>query len=129
MVIVDANYTTDVLPCKGQTDLVVYLTIDLCGDPGGRHASSRRERARQQKEDREAVLRASNYLSASRQIENLLCTARESLLGSGAWNKEFYSELQARPFYQSISTTMCIGTGGGGSARKGITWCFGLGPR
>lgn len=65
--------------------------------------------------------RASNYLSASRQIENLLCTARESLLGSGAWNKEFYSELQARPFYQSISTAMCIGSsGGGGSGRKGI---------
>ena len=25
------------------------------------------------------------YISASRQIENRLCTSRESLLGSGAW--------------------------------------------
>jgi hypothetical protein len=39
------------------------------------------------------------YSTASRQLENVICTSRESLLGSGAWNKEFVSELQARPFY------------------------------
>ncbi len=39
------------------------------------------------------------YSTAARQLENVICTSRESLLGSGAWNKEFVSELQARPFY------------------------------
>lgn len=48
-----------------------------------------------------------NYLSATRQIENLICTNRESLIGSGAWNKEFYAELQSRPFYSSVPTLMC----------------------
>ena len=50
---------------------------------------------------------AGNYLSATRQIENLICTNRESLIGSGAWNKEFYAELQSRPFYSSVPTMMC----------------------
>ena len=64
-------------------------------------------RGKKSESQREAVLQASNYLSASRQIENLLCTNRESLIGSGAWNKEFYSDLQARPFYSSIHTMLC----------------------
>jgi len=43
----------------------------------------------------------SNCLSASRQLENLICTNRESLIGSGAWNNLFIEELQCRPFYQA----------------------------
>lgn len=39
------------------------------------------------------------YASVSRQIENRLCTNRESLLGSGAWRQDFMTELQFRPFY------------------------------
>ena len=41
-------------------------------------------------------------LSAARQIENKICTMRESLLGSGAWaggGSKFAKELQSRPFY------------------------------
>jgi hypothetical protein len=44
----------------------------------------------------------SRLLSASRQIENKICTMRESLLGSGAWaggGSTFARELQTRPFY------------------------------
>jgi hypothetical protein len=36
------------------------------------------------------------FVSASRQIENRLCTSRESLLGSGAWK-------QVRLVYKSYS--------------------------
>lgn len=39
------------------------------------------------------------YVSAVRQIENLICTHRESLLGSSAWRTDFLKELQSRPFY------------------------------
>jgi hypothetical protein len=85
----------------------------VCATPGALHSGSKRPRDRaREKEEREAILQASNFLSASRQIENHLCTARESLLGSGAWNKEFYSELQSRPFYQSINVTMCASVKG-----------------
>jgi hypothetical protein len=85
----------------------------LCATPGALHSGSKRSRDRaREKEEREAILQASNFLSASRQIENHLCTARESLLGSGAWNKEFYAELQSRPFYQSINVTMCASVKG-----------------
>ena len=51
------------------------------------------------------------FLAASRQIENLICTSRESLLGSGAWNKEFVAELQSRPFYsvENISAQKVLG--------------------
>jgi hypothetical protein len=85
----------------------------LCATPGALHSGSKRPRDRaREKEEREAILQASNFLSASRQIENHLCTARESLLGSGAWNKEFYAELQSRPFYQSINVTMCASVKG-----------------
>jgi len=44
----------------------------------------------------------SRLLSAARQIENKICTMRESLLASGAWaggGSEFAQELQQRPFY------------------------------
>lgn len=44
---------------------------------------------------------SSPHLSAARQIENLICTNRESLLGSSAWRADFLKELQARPFYMS----------------------------
>ena len=44
---------------------------------------------------------SSKYLSAARQIENLICTHRESLLGSSAWRQDFLKELQSRPFFMS----------------------------
>ena len=43
--------------------------------------------------------RIKQYLSASRQVENLICTSRESLLGSGAWHADFVAALKSRPFY------------------------------
>ena len=46
-----------------------------------------------------AVAPNCNYLAAARQVENLVCTTRESLVGSGAWNVTFTSELHCRPFY------------------------------
>jgi hypothetical protein len=70
--------------------------------------------SKKSKAERDAVVQAANYVSASRQIENLLCTSRESLIGSGAWNKEFYAELQARPFYNCSRTMLCGSSGGGG---------------
>lgn len=39
--------------------------------------------------------------SAARKVQNLICTTRESLLGSGAWRGEFLKELKSRPFYQT----------------------------
>lgn len=80
----------------------------------GSNSSGGGGNSRQEKLRREQVVQAANYLSASRQIENLICTARESWLGSGAWNKEFYSELQARPFYNSKRVMLCRNTSGGG---------------
>ena len=44
-------------------------------------------------------------MSASRQVEDLICTYRESLIGSGAWNAEFCEELQTRPFYHAHRCT------------------------
>jgi hypothetical protein len=40
-----------------------------------------------------------DFVSASRQVENLICTNRESLLGSSAWRPEFLNQLCSRPFY------------------------------
>jgi hypothetical protein len=37
-------------------------------------------------------------LGAQRQLEDLICTTRESLCSSGAWNRQFAEELNARPF-------------------------------
>jgi hypothetical protein len=42
---------------------------------------------------------SSHHVSAARQVENLVCTHRESLLGSSAWKPDFLKELQSRPFY------------------------------
>jgi hypothetical protein len=42
---------------------------------------------------------SSHHISAARQVENLVCTHRESLLGSSAWKPDFLKELQSRPFY------------------------------
>lgn len=41
------------------------------------------------------------HLSAARQIENLICTHRESLLGSSAWRQDFLKDIQSRPFFMS----------------------------
>ena len=43
--------------------------------------------------------RIKQFLSAARQIENLICTSRESLLGSSAWKADFLAALKSRPFY------------------------------
>lgn len=40
-----------------------------------------------------------NHLRASRTVENLICTSRESLLGSSVWKGEFFQELTTRPFH------------------------------
>lgn len=45
------------------------------------------------------------YESAARQVENLICTHRESLLGSSAWQRDFLDELQHRPFFMTQGTT------------------------
>lgn len=67
----------------------------------------------QRQDQRQLTLQKSNYLSATRQLENSICTNRESLIGSGAWNKEFYGELQSRPFYSSGPTLLCHDSRGG----------------
>jgi len=41
------------------------------------------------------------YAAAVRQIEGVVSTTRESLLGSGAWRQDFLSELQFRPFFMA----------------------------
>ena len=43
--------------------------------------------------------KAREYLAAARQVENVICTSRESLLGSSAWRQEFLAQLKSRPFY------------------------------
>lgn len=35
-------------------------------------------------------------------VEGLICTTRESLLGSGAWRAAFATEMQHRPFYSAM---------------------------
>jgi hypothetical protein len=80
---------------------------------GGSSSASKKEKQR-------FTLKASDYQCATRQVENLMCTTRESLLGSGAWNKEFYAVLQSRPFYSSTNVlTLCEITGGKKRIRKG----------
>lgn len=46
-----------------------------------------------------SVEKAREYLAAARQVENVICTSRESLLGSSAWKQEFLAQLKTRPFY------------------------------
>lgn len=36
------------------------------------------------------------FIKAARQLENLICTHRESLLGSSAWKPDFLSQLRVR---------------------------------
>eukprot|EP01032_Pedospumella_encystans_P014566 gene14566-16721_t len=92
-------------------ELLAHTLIDPhylqeCHNPG----NTRRPKhsTHQQRQDqRQLTLQKSNYLSATRQLENSICTNRESLIGSGAWNKEFYAELQSRPFYSSGPTLLC----------------------
>jgi hypothetical protein len=43
--------------------------------------------------------RIQEHRSAARTVENLICTSRESLLGSSVWKGEFFHELTTRPFY------------------------------
>lgn len=47
-------------------------------------------------------LKLNQFQSAARQIENRICTHRESLLASSAWKADFLSELQSRPFYSAL---------------------------
>mmetsp|Transcript_6062 Transcript_6062/g.9882 ORF Transcript_6062/g.9882 Transcript_6062/m.9882 type:complete len:1024 (-) Transcript_6062:2034-5105(-) len=43
--------------------------------------------------------RIQSHCSAARTVENLICTSRESLLGSSVWKGEFFHELRSRPFF------------------------------
>jgi hypothetical protein len=44
------------------------------------------------------------YFNASRQLENLICTHRESLLGSSAWKHDFLTQLRVSlPLYVCLS--------------------------
>ena len=42
------------------------------------------------------------FLQAKRQIENLICTHRESLLGSSAWNGGYLDEMKVRMHIPSL---------------------------
>jgi hypothetical protein len=45
------------------------------------------------------------FLAASRQVEDVLCTYRESALGSSAWGfGEFVQSLQERPFHYAVAS-------------------------
>jgi hypothetical protein len=46
------------------------------------------------------------HKTAIRKIEGLICTSRESLLGSSAWKGEFYEQLKSRPFYTVIEVML-----------------------
>jgi hypothetical protein len=46
------------------------------------------------------MVERTKYEMALKKIEDLMCTTRESLLGSGAWNPEYMSDVQRRPFYE-----------------------------
>eukprot|EP01039_Chlorochromonas_danica_P009958 gene9958-11008_t len=48
------------------------------------------------------------YYQASKTIENVICTHRESLLGSSAWQREYLQSLQSRPFFVAQSFAHCI---------------------
>ena len=50
------------------------------------------------------------YLNAARTVENLICTSRESLIGSSAWKGEFFDALCSRPFYavQEVSVMVWL---------------------
>lgn len=64
--------------------------------------------------------RLAEYLSAARQVENLLGTHRDSVVGTGAWSgqynqKHFHRQLLARPFFhcQGISVGFSSSNSGG----------------
>lgn len=46
------------------------------------------------------------YDAAVRQIEGVVSTTRESLLGSGAWRQDFLKELQFRPFFMATRNSL-----------------------
>jgi hypothetical protein len=48
----------------------------------------------------------SSQKTAMRKIEGLICTNRESLLGSSAWKGDFYDQLKSRPFYTVIEVRL-----------------------
>eukprot|EP01032_Pedospumella_encystans_P009875 gene9875-11589_t len=93
-------------------ELLAHTLIDPhylqeCHNPVGNMRRPKHSTHQQRQDQRQLTLQKSNYLSATRQLENSICTNRESLIGSGAWNKEFYAELQSRPFYSSGPTLLC----------------------
>lgn len=49
--------------------------------------------------ERVAEIITTEHKEAMRKIEGLICTSRESLLGSSAWKGDFYEQLRTRPFY------------------------------
>lgn len=48
------------------------------------------------------------YLKACRQIENLICTHRESLLGSSAWKPDFLNQLRVSDAILMLNNTYTI---------------------
>jgi hypothetical protein len=70
------------------------------------------------------------FSSAAKQVEDLICTTRESLLGSGAWRHDFVEQLQSRPFY-SVSTcssshgSKCQACGRGSHNAVNIVFLYG----
>lgn len=61
--------------------------------------------------------RIQKHHSAARSVENLICTSRESLLGSSVWKGEFFRELTTRPFYDVKFHDCCSGSSSGQRGR------------
>lgn len=55
--------------------------------------------------------RVQEHRRAARTVENLICTSRESLLGSSVWRGEFFRELTTRPFYNVTFRDCCSSSG------------------
>lgn len=73
---------------------------------------------------------SSRFVGACKAIENLICTHRESLLGSSAWGQDFLKDLQSRPFYMvntlvSCSDTRCAACGRSSQKPDHIVRMFG----
>ena len=59
----------------------------------------------------EEKARIEEHRRAARTVENLICTSRESLLGSSVWRGEFFQELTTRPFYNVSFHDCCSSRG------------------
>lgn len=59
-------------------------------------------------DQRKGFIMSPEHKIALRKIEGLICTSRESLLGSSAWKGEFYEQLKSRPFYTVLEVYYLI---------------------